>query len=288
MTSTVERGWTVMFAELLEYFRHDIVWYALIVGILISLPAALFGVVLVLKRFSFIGDGLSHVAFGAMALATALSMNNSLLVVMPVTVTAAVILLKTGKRAKMKGDAAVALISVGALAVGYLLMSVFPNSSNVAGDVCSTLFASASILYLDVAEVILCAVLSIAVTAFFFVFYHKIFTVTFDEDFSRAVGIHASIYNLLVAVVTAVIIVLAMRLVGSLLISALVIIPALSAMRIAKSFRGVVISAGSIAVAATALGFVLALAFDLPIGPAIAATDLLAFLICVGIGKIRG
>lgn len=277
-----------MFGELLEYFKHDIVWYALIVGILISLPAALFGVVLVLKRFSFIGDGLSHVAFGAMALATALSMNNSVIVVMPVTVLAAVILLKTGKRAKLKGDASVALISVGALAVGYLLLSVFPTSSNVAGDVCSTLFASASILYLDTADVIFCALLSVGVTVLFVIFYNKIFTVTFDEDFSRAVGIRASAYNLLVAVVTAVVIVLAMRLVGSLLISALVIIPALSAMRLAKSFRGVVVTSCVLAVASTSLGFVLALAFDLPIGPAIAATGLVSFLVCTVIGRIRG
>ena len=277
-----------MFGELLEYFKHDIVWYALIVGILISLPAALFGVVLVLKRFSFIGDGLSHVAFGAMALATALSMNNSVIVVMPVTVLAAVILLKTGKRAKLKGDASVALISVGALAVGYLRRSGFPTSANVAGDVCSTLFASASILYLDTADVIFCALLSVGVTVLFVIFYNKIFTVTFDEDFSRAVGIRASAYNLLVAVVTAVVIVLAMRLVGSLLISALVISPALSAMRLAKSFRGVVVTSCVLAVASTSLGFVLALAFDLPIGPAIAATGLVSFLVCTVIGRIRG
>ena len=275
-----------MLGEFIEYFRHDIVWYALIVGVLISLPAALFGVVLVLKRFSFIGDGLSHVAFGAMALATALSMNNSLIVVMPITVLAAVILLKTGKRAKMKGDASVALISVAALSVGYLLMSVFPSSSNVAGDVCSTLFASASILYLDTADVILCAILSVGVIALFFIFYNKIFTVTFDEEFSRAVGIRASVYNLLVAVVTAVVIVLAMRLVGSLLISALVIIPALSAMRLSKSFRGVTVISCVLAVTSTVVGFLLALAFDLPIGPAIATTGLVSFLICTALGKI--
>ena len=274
--------------EIFEYFKYDIVWYALIVGVLISLPAALFGVVLVLKRFSFIGDGLSHVAFGAMALATALSMNNSIIVVMPVTVLAAIILLKTGKRAKMKGDAAVALISVGALSVGYLLMSVFPSSSNVAGDVCSTLFASASILYLDVWEVVFCAILSLSAVALFIIFYNKIFTVTFDEDFSRAVGIRASAYNLLVAVVTAVVIVLAMRLVGSLLISALVIIPALSAMRLAKSFRGVTVLSCALAVLSTTVGFVCALAFDLPIGPAIATAGLVSFLACTLIGKIKG
>jgi len=273
-------------AEFFEYLRHDIVWYALIVGILISLCAAIFGVILVLKRFSFIGDGLSHVAFGAMAIATVLNIKNSVIIVMPITVIAAVLLLKTSKRARLKGDAAVALISVSALALGYLFMSVFPSSSNVAGDVCSTLFASASILYLDLWDVIFCAVMSVGVIVLFALFYHKIFTVTFDEEFSRAVGIRASLYNLLVAVVTAVIIVMAMRLVGSLLISALIIFPALSAMRIFRSFKSVTLFSCIIATVSTAIGFICALAFDLPIGPAIAATDLVAFLVCAAVGKM--
>ena len=220
-----------------EYFSYPFVWYALIVGVLISLCSALFGVVLVLKRFSFIGDGLSHVAFGALAIATVMNVTNNMLIVLPITVICAILLLKTGKNTKIKGDAAIAMLSAGALAVGYLIMSIFSGSGNVAGDVCSTLFGSFSIITLSSWEVILCIALSLVVITLFILFYNRIFAVTFDEDFARASGIRASVYNLLIAVVTAVIIVLAMNLVGSLLISALVIFPALSAMRIAKTFK---------------------------------------------------
>ena len=214
-----------------EYFSYPFVWYALIVGVLISLCSALFGVVLVLKRFSFIGDGLSHVAFGALAIATVMNVTNNMLIVLPITVICAILLLKTGKNTKIKGDAAIAMLSAGALAVGYLIMSIFSGSGNVAGDVCSTLFGSFSIITLSSWEVILCIALSLVVITLFILFYNRIFAVTFDEDFARASGIRASVYNLLISVVTAVIIVLAMNLVGSLLISALVIFPALSAMR---------------------------------------------------------
>lgn len=275
-----------MLKEFFGYFSYDMVWFALIVGVLISLCAALFGVILVLKRFSFIGDGLSHVAFGATAIATVLSVTDSVIIVMPITVVAAILLLRTGKRSKLKGDSAVAVISVGALAIGYLLMSIFPSSSNVAGDVCSALFASASILYLDTADVIFCALMSAAVITLFILFYNKIFAVTFDEDFAKAVGMRTSLYNILIATVTAVIIVMAMKLVGSLLISALIIFPALSAMRIMKSFRGVVIFSCILSAVCALLGFLSALLFDLPIGPTIAATDMLAFGICMLIGKL--
>ncbi|MBQ8849637.1 MAG: metal ABC transporter permease [Clostridia bacterium] len=275
-----------MLKEFFGYFSYDMVWFALIVGILIALCSALFGVILVLKRFSFIGDGLSHVAFGATAIATVLSVTDSVMIVMPITVAAAILLLKTGKSSKLKGDAAVAVISVGALALGYLIMSIAPGSSNVAGDVCSALFASASILYLDTADVILCAVMSAAVIAVFVLLYNKIFAVTFDEDFARAVGVRTSLYNILIAVVTAVIIVMAMKLVGSLLISALIIFPALSAMRIMKSFRGVVIFSCILSVVCTLLGFFAALLFDLPIGPAIVAADIVAFCGCMLVGKL--
>ena len=275
-----------MLKEFIGYFSYEMVWSALAVGVLIALCSALFGVILVLKRFSFIGDGLSHVAFGATAIATVLSLTDSVLIVMPITVAAAILLLRTGKNAKLKGDAAVAVISVGALAVGYLIMSIFPASSNVAGDVCSALFASASILYLDTADVIICALMSAAVITLFLVFFNKIFAVTFDEDFARAVGIRTSLYNVLVAVVTAVIIVMAMKLVGSLLISALVIFPALSAMRIMKSFRGVVVLSCILSVVCTVLGFSAALLFDLPIGPSIVAADIVAFCVCIAVGKI--
>lgn len=272
--------------NLSAYLSEDFVWFALIVGVLIALCSSLFGVILVLKRFSFIGDGLSHVAFGAMAVAAILGITNNVIVVMPITVIAAILLLKTGQRTKLKGDAAIAVVSVGALALGYLAMSIFSTSANVAGDVCSSLFGSSSILYLSSADVWLCAIMSVAVLAIFIFMYHKIFTVTFDEDFSRAAGIRTSAYNLLIAVVTAVIIVMAMNLVGSLLISALIIFPALSAMRIFKNFRAVVIFSSALSVVCALLGILLALVFSTPVGPTIVAADISAFIICIIIGKI--
>ncbi len=272
---------------LLLYFSYPFVWYAFAVGTLIALCSALFGVVLVLKRFSFIGDGLSHIAFGAMAVAAVVGITDNMLIVLPVTVLAAVLLLRTGQNTKIKGDAAIAMVSVGALALGYLLMSVFSPSVNVAGDVCGTLFGSSAILSLGMTEVIVCGVLALLVVAAFLCFYRKIFAVTFDEDFARATGVRASLYNLLIAVVIAVIIVLAMNLVGSLLISALVIFPALSAMRICRSFRGVVIAAATLSVLCAALGLLAAVLWPIPVGPTIVAADIVAFFACFIAGKFR-
>ena len=269
------------------YFSYPFVRYAFLVGVLIALSSALLGVTLVLKRFSFIGDGLSHVAFGAIAIASVLKISNSMLVVMPVTVIAAILLLRTGKRAKLHGDAAIAMISVGALALGYLLMNLFSTSSNLSGDVCSTLFGSTSILTLSLGEVWLCAVMSLLSVGVFLFFYHNIFSVTFDEDFAAATGTRASAYNLLIAVIIAVIIVLAMNLVGSLLISALVIFPALSAMRILKSFRGVTVLSACLSVACAVLGLLLAILAGTPVGSTIVAVDIAAFAVCCGIGFLR-
>ena len=230
-----------MIDTLAAYFAYPFVRYALIVGVLIALSSSLLGVTLVLKRFSFIGDGLSHVAFGAIAIATILDLGNNMAVVMPITVLAAVWLLRTGQHTKIKGDAAVAMLSVGALAMGYLLLNIFSKSTNISGDVCSTLFGSTAILTLTKLDVWLSIGISVFVILGFLLFYHKIFSVTFDENFSQATGLQASRYNLLIAVITAVVIVLAMNLVGSLLISALIIFPALSAMRLFKSFRAVIL-----------------------------------------------
>ncbi len=268
------------------YFSYPFVVYAFAVGILIALCSALFGVVLVLKRFSFIGDGLSHIAFGAMAVAAVVGITDNMLIVLPVTVIAAILLLRTGQNTKIRGDAAIAMVSVGALAVGYLLMSVFSPSVNVAGDVCGTLFGSSAILSLTAAEVIACALLSVCVVIAFLVLYRKIFAVTFDEDFARATGVRASLYQLLIAVVIAVIIVLAMNLVGSLLISALVIFPALAAMRVCRSFRSVVICAAALSVTCAALGIVAAILWPIPVGPTIVAADIVAFFVCWGVGKV--
>ncbi|MBQ7717833.1 MAG: metal ABC transporter permease [Clostridia bacterium] len=275
-----------MLDKLIMYLEYPFVRYALIVGVLIALCSSLLGVTLVLKRFSFIGDGLSHVAFGAMAIAAVTGISNNMLLVMPVTVVSAVLLLRTGQNTKIKGDAAIAMISVGALAFGYLIMNIFSKSANLSGDVCSTLFGSTSILTLTSREVLLCTVLSLAVVAVFVLFYNKIFAVTFDESFAKATGIKAERYNLLIAIVIAVIIVLAMNLVGSLLISALVIFPALSAMRIFKSFKSVTVFSAALSVACAVLGIVISILMGTPVGSTIVAADALGFIICYIIGGI--
>ncbi len=277
-----------MFDKLGLYLQYPFVRYALIVGVLIALCSSLFGVTLVLKRFSFIGDGLSHVAFGAMAIAAVMNMSNEMLLVLPVTVFSAVLLLRTGQNTRIKGDAAIAMISVGALAFGYLIMNIFSTSSNLSGDVCSTLFGSTSILTLTQKEVWLCIVLSIAVIVVYILFYNKIFAVTFDEDFSAATGTRANVYNLLLAVVIAVIIVLAMSLVGSLLISALVIFPALSAMRLFKSFMSVTICSAALSVICTFSGIIISILAGTPVGSTIVAVDVAAFAVCYTAGRITG
>lgn len=272
-------------STLIHYFSFSFVQYAFIVGVLISLCSSLLGVTLVLKRFSFIGDGLSHVAFGAMAIAAVLNLSNNMYLVLPFTVIAAILLLRTGKNTKIQGDAAIAVISVSSLALGYLLMNVFSSSANLAGDVCSTLFGSTSILTLTKAEVYLCVILSIAVIAVFIVFYNKIFAVTFDENFAQAVGTHASLYNLVIAVIIAIIIVLAMNLVGSLLISALVIFPALSAMRILRSFKSVIICSAAVSVVCSVSGLLISILAGTPVGSTIVAVNLFVFVVFSVAGK---
>ncbi len=277
-----------MIQTLLQYLQYPFVRYALIVGVLIALCSSLLGVTLVLKRFSFIGDGLSHVAFGAMTIATVLGISNEMLLVLPITVLSAVLLLSAGQRAAVKGDAAIAMVSVGALAFGYLLMNIFSTSSNLSGDVCSTLFGSTSILTLTVREVVLSIALSVLVVAAFLLFYHKIFAVTFDETFAQATGTNARLYNLIIAVIIAVIIVLAMNLVGSLLISALVIFPALSAMRVHKTFLSVTICSAVLSVACALAGMLISILGGTPVGSTIVAVDALAFGIFTLIGRIKG
>ncbi len=274
-------------SALTVYLQYPFVRYAVIVAVLIALCAALLGVTLVLKRFSFIGDGLSHVAFGAMAVAAVVGLTNDMLLVLPVTVACAILLLRTGQHAKIRGDAAIAMISVGALAIGYLLMSLFSTSTNLSSDVCGTLFGSFSILTLTPTKVWLCVGLSLAVITVFLLFYHKIFAVTFDEDFARATGVRATLYNLLISIIIAVIIVLAMNLVGSLLISALVIFPALSAMRLFHSFRSVTVCAALLSVGCTLLGLLISIPAATPVGATIVAVDLVVFALCALIGRIK-
>ena len=268
-----------IFQKLQLYFEYPFVRYALIVGILISLCSALLGVILVLKRFSFIGDGLSHVAFGAMAVASVMNLSNNIFFVLPATIICAVLILKTGQNTKINGDAVIAMISVGSLAIGYLIMNIFSSSVNLSGDVCSTLFGSTSILTLTNTQVIVCTVLSILVVVFFVLFYNKIFSITFDENFAKATGTKVEIYNLVIGIVIAVVIVLAMNLVGSLLISALVIFPSISAMRIFKSFKSVTICAAVLSVVCSTVGILISILAGTPVGSTIVAVDILVFLI---------
>ena len=272
--------------ELTGYLSFSFVQYALIAGVLIALCSSLLGVTLVLKRFYVIGDGLSHVAFGALAIATVLRLSNSMLLVMPVTVACAVILLCANQSAKIKGDAAIAMLSVSALALGYLVQNLFSSSANISGDVCSTLFGSTLILTLSTTDVWVCVGMSIVVMAIFLLFYHKIFAVTFDETFAAATGIRARMYNLLIAVVTAVIIVLAMNLVGSLLTSALIVFPALSAMRLFRSFRGVICCAGVISVVCAVAGLLISILASTPVGATVVIADLVVFLGCSAVGVL--
>ena len=276
-----------IFETLSGYFQFPFVRYALIAGVLIALCSSLLGVTLVLKRFSFIGDGLSHVAFGAMSVATVFSMSNNMLIVMPVTILSAILLLRKNGTKNVRGDAALAMISVGALALGYLILNVFSKSANLSGDVCSTLFGSTSILTLKVSEVWLCVGMSALVLVIFTFFYNKIFAVTFDESFAAATGTPTGIYDMIIAVVTAVVIVLAMNLVGSLLTSALIVFPTLSAMRVFKSYKRVVVCSAALSVFCAVFGILFSILASTPVGATIVATDILAFMIFSGIGTFR-
>ncbi len=262
---------------LIEYLSYPFVIYAIIVGVLVALCSSLLGATLVLKRFSYIGDGLSHIAFGAIAVASVLKISNQDILVFPITALAAILLLRIGHNAKINGDAAIAMMSVGSLAIGYLLMNVFSVSTNLAGDVCTTLFGSTSILTLTIVDVITCIVLSIFVIGIFLIFYHKIFSVTFDENFAKATGINVTGYNLLIAVTISAVIVVAMNLVGSLLISALVVFPALSSMRVFSNFKNVIISSVIISVFCAFFGIIISIIYGTPVGSTIVTANIILF-----------
>ena len=277
---------TSLFNDFMHYLEYPFVRYAIIVGILIALCSSLLGVTLVLKRFSYIGDGLSHVAFGAMAIAGVLKVTNQTLIILPITVISAILILRAGQNTKIKGDATIAMISVGSLAFGYLLLNIFSTSSNLSGDVSVTLFGSTSILTLKSSDVLLCVVLSIIVVAIFIFLYNKIFAVTFDENFAMSAGTNVKLYNFLIAVMIAVIIVLAMNLVGSLLISALVIFPALSSMRVYNSFKSVTICSAILSVVCAVLGMAISILGNTPVGSTIVAVDAFFFGVFTLIGRI--
>lgn len=276
-----------LFETFFGYLQYGFVQRAFVVGILISLCASLLGVMLVFRRFSYLGDSLSHVAFGAMAIAAALNFSDDLLVMLPVTILCAVFLLRSGNGSLIKGDASIAMMSVGSLAMGYLLMNLFSKKANLSGDVCSTLFGSTSILTLSLLDTVLCASLSIVVILLFVIFYNQIFAVIFDETFAKASGISVEAFNLFSAIVTATVIVFAMRLVGSLLVSALIIFPTVSAMRLFKSFRGVTLFAVVLSVLCTAIGIVIAILAGTPVGSTIVGINLVAFLACSVFRRVR-
>lgn len=273
------------FSTLSHYFSYDFVKYALIAGVLVSLCAALLGVTLVLKRYSMIGDGLSHVAFGAMAVAAVLKVT-PMYFTLPVTVIAAILLLKMGQNSKIKGDAAIAMISVGALALGYMLMNIFSTNANVSGDVCTTLFGSTSILTLSKSDVYTCLILAGVVIIAYILFYNKLFAVTFDENFASATGTKSNLYNLMLAIITGVVIVIAMNLVGALLISALIIFPALSAMRLFKSFKSVTICSAIIAVICSFIGIIASVMLGTPVGATIVTADVAVFAISCLVNRL--
>lgn len=277
-----------MIEWLQTYFSYGFVRYAFIAGVLISLCAGLLGVVLVLKRYAMIGDGLSHVAFGAMAVAAVLGFA-PMTVALPVTVAVAVLLLLAGEKQLIKGDSAIAMLSAGSLAVGYLLLNIFPasDSGSLSGDVCASLFGSTSIMTLRGSDVWLCVGLSVAVIGFFVIFYHKIFAVTFDEGFATSSGVRVRAYNFLIAAISGVVIVLAMKLVGALLISSLIIFPALSAMRVFRSFRSVILCSAVISVVGSLTGLLIALLMSTPTGASVAVVHIVIFLVFTLLGKLR-
>lgn len=275
-----------MIETLQLYFQYPFVRYAMLVGVLVALCSSLLGVTLVLRRFSFIGDGLSHVAFFAMAIAAIFQWTNNMPLILAVTIAAAIAILCVGETTLMKGDAAIAMISVTSLALGYLFMNIFSTSSNLSGDVCTTLFGSTSILTLLPEQVILSSVLSIAVVIIYIFFYNRLFALTFDEDFSRAIGVNVGFYNLAIAVIIAVIIVLAMNLVGSLLTSALIIFPTLSTMRLYKSFRAVVIGSAVLSVLCAVIGMLTSIVVGTPVGSTIVGVEIIAYIICVIVGRV--
>ena len=277
-----------MLEQLQLYFSYDFVRYAFIAGVLISLCAGLLGVVLVLKRYAMIGDGLSHVAFGAMAIAAVLGFA-PMTVALPVTVAVAILLLLAGEKQLIKGDSAIAMLSAGSLAVGYLLLNLFPSSDtgSLSGDVCASLFGSTSMMTLSNTDVWLCVGLSVAVIGFFVIFYHKIFAVTFDEGFATSSGVRVRAYNFLIAAISGVVIVLAMKLVGALLISSLIIFPALSAMRLFRSFKSVVICSAFLSVVGSLTGLLLALLLSTPTGASVAVVHIVIFGVFSLLGRLR-
>jgi len=264
-----------------EIFSYPFMVRALIVGILVSICASILGVSLVLKRYSMIGDGLSHVGFGALALAAALNVA-PLAIAIPVVVVAAILLLRVSENSKLKGDAAIAVISTGSLAVGVTLVSI---NSGMNVDLYNYMFGS--ILAMSKSDVTISVLLSVVVMGLYLFFYDKIFAVTFDETFAKATGTPAGFYNMLLSVLTAITVVLGMRMMGALLISSFIIFPPLTAMRITKSFKGVLIGSIFMAIIGFAIGITISFIYAIPTGASIVLTDMCFFFLFAGINWIK-
>ena len=286
LSETASVGFAARLARLSEYFQYEFVRNALIITVLIALCAALIGVVLVLRRFSLIGDGLSHVAFGAAAVAATFGVLDTGLT-LPATVLAAILILRSGQNRRIMGDAIIAMLSAGALAVGYLILDGGGGASNLGGDVCTALFGSSAILSIDAKEIAVTAAVAAVLIALTAIFYQRLFSMTFDERFARATGTRADAYNLAIAVITAIVIVLGMKLAGALLMSALIVFPAMGAMRICRSFRATLIASTVIGVIAAVFGVLLSILLETPVGATVAATDILAYAILSVVGGIK-
>ncbi len=270
-----------IFSSILSFFSYGFLVNALIAGLLISLCSSLLGVSLVLKRYSMIGDGLSHVGFGAFAVALALN-TAPLAIAIPVVVVAAFLLLRLNQNGKIKGDAAVALISSSALAIGVIVVSM---TTGVNTDVYNYMFGS--ILAISQSEVIISIICALIVFGLYVIFYNRIFAVTFDEDFAKAAGVKTGIYNSLIALLTAITVVIGMRLMGALLISSLIVFPALSSMRVCKSFKGVTVLGVILSAGCFFIGLMLSYLYSLPAGAAVVVVNLVGFLVCTLIGRLR-
>ncbi len=272
-----------MLELLLYYLSFTFVQYALVVGVLVALCSGLLGVVLVLKRFSYIGDGLSHVAFGVMAIGLSINLVDNMLLTIPVTILVAIFLIKDSEKRKVTGDSALAMLSVGSMAFGYLVINISASSTNIAGDVCSALFGATSILTLSREDVKISIIMSIVVICTFILFYNKIFIVTFDETFAKATGIKTDMYNLIIAIITAIVVVIAMNLVGALLVSALIIFPAVSAMALLHQFKYVIILSAILSIFNSATGIIVSILFSTPVGATIVIVNVATFIILKGI-----
>lgn len=270
-----------MFDTVIEMLSYPFMTRAFLVGSLVALCSALLGVSLVLKRYSMIGDGLSHVGFGAMAIAAAMNVA-PLTIAIPVVIVAAILLLRISGNAKIKGDAAIALISTTSLAVGVMVISLTTGMNT---DVYNYMFGS--ILAMSAEDVKLSLVLSVFVLILFIVFYHKIFAITFDETFARATGVKAGVYNTLIAVLTAVTIVLGMRMMGALLISSLIIFPALTSMRVCRTFKSVIINAAVISVVCLIAGVTLSYVAATPAGASVVLANLVMMVLYTVVGVVK-